>query len=350
MIQQLPNPDNWPQSGSIGVTAGYQRQNTNIFAIQTGLDTTEPFDDGEGILTIPAGGIIECNGVLYKIISDITLPKPDIDTAYWIEVNTDESDLKLVTRPGKWSPEKQGCYTADNNRTLNWVSQGIIDNITEVPVFSESIKGEWNINPKKGWYYIEIASGLGGGDGFDGDNIISGTSPGAAGGGGGIINSNPNSIKKFSIFLEGNNYNIYIGGSANNGDAGDDGQFNSLTGGTGGGGGGGGGGESSSFNNILTKPILPGKGGNGGRVGTNINIGIGGRPGENGGTGFGAVVANVAAGGIGMGLYRGGGGGGGSRSANNTGAGGDGGDGGTSGILKPYGSEGGYCDVYLLSV
>ena len=125
-LKQLPNPDNVPGA----VSTGYQRQNTNMFALQTGIDTTEPYDDGAGVISIPAGGVVEFNGVMFKVIENVTLAKPDIYTAYWVEV-VDNGDatatFNLVTRPGKWNPAKQGCYTENNNRTLNWVSLGDVD-------------------------------------------------------------------------------------------------------------------------------------------------------------------------------------------------------------------------------
>jgi hypothetical protein len=54
----LPNPDNTPGA----VSTGYQRQNTNLFCLYTGLDTTEPFDNGNGTITIPAGGLVGSQG------------------------------------------------------------------------------------------------------------------------------------------------------------------------------------------------------------------------------------------------------------------------------------------------
>jgi hypothetical protein len=114
-LQQLPNPDNVPGA----VTTGYQRQNTNMYAIQTGIDTTEPVDNGNGVITIPTGGIVEVNGVLYKLVSDIVLQKPNTNTCYWIAINTNDdntANAELVTRPGRWNPLKQGCYLNNNNR------------------------------------------------------------------------------------------------------------------------------------------------------------------------------------------------------------------------------------------
>ncbi|MCL2765607.1 MAG: hypothetical protein FWD40_10065, partial [Treponema sp.] len=92
MFEKLLNPDNVPKE----VTSGYQRQNTNIYAIQMGIDTTEPYDNGAGIITIPAGDIVEMNGAMFKIITTITLPKPDPSIAYWIAIS-DNGNASLVT-------------------------------------------------------------------------------------------------------------------------------------------------------------------------------------------------------------------------------------------------------------
>jgi hypothetical protein len=62
-LMSLPNPDNMPGA----ISSDYPRQNTNIFALQTGLDTTEPVDNDNGTITIPAGGLVELNGVIFKL-------------------------------------------------------------------------------------------------------------------------------------------------------------------------------------------------------------------------------------------------------------------------------------------
>jgi hypothetical protein len=184
-FQLLPNPTNIPESAF----TGYQRQNTNIFSLQTGLDTTEPYDNGTDI-TIPEGGIIEVNGSLFKLPSTVTITKPNANTAYWIAVsdNGDETaDISLVTRPGVWNPAKKGSYTTTGARTLNWVSLGIPDNITETPVFSQAVKGTWEQNLQKGWYYANLRSGLGGGNGGNGGNASTGYA--GSGGSGGVATS-----------------------------------------------------------------------------------------------------------------------------------------------------------------
>jgi|GEM_PF-4523298 len=160
-LQQLPNPDN-----VIGaLTTGYQRQNNNIAVIQTGLDTLEPFDNGNGTISVPAGGVIDLNGVMFKLTRDITLTKPSVGTAYWIAVSchTDPqyATLTLVTRPGTWFPDKQGYYRKDGRRTLGWVSLGEVENIeAETPFFvaeaprNDIFTGDIRL-PRKGWCLID---------------------------------------------------------------------------------------------------------------------------------------------------------------------------------------------------
>jgi hypothetical protein len=183
-FQLLPNPTNVPEA----VSTGYQRQNTNMFAIQTGLDTTEPYDDGAGIIEIPAGGIVELNGVMFKLTADIALTKPDANTAYWAAVSDNgdgTANITLVTRPGAWNPAKKGCYTDAGARTLNWVSLGNLDNPTESDIANlPTVKGKYTVNLKKGWYYTGLSSGLGGGNGNSGNNASVYT--GGSGGGGGV--------------------------------------------------------------------------------------------------------------------------------------------------------------------
>ena len=99
-LQIMPNPQNVPNT----VEDSYQLQNVNIAAVQTGLDTTEPYDNGAGIITVPMGGIVEVNGVMFKIASDVTVVKPDAGTACWLEVITSPDNqtasLGAVARPG----------------------------------------------------------------------------------------------------------------------------------------------------------------------------------------------------------------------------------------------------------
>ena len=338
MLQRLPNPDNVPGA----VSSGYQRQNTNMFALQTGLDTTEPYDNGEGVITIPLGGIVDLNGVMYKIAADITVQKPNADTAYWLAVMTNgdgTASVQPVTRPGAWNSAKQGCYLADGRRTLNWVSLGELADAPTVGAewISPRVSGSYFKQFKKGWKYVRMASGLGGGDGADGSGLI---------GGAGGVAIKKNTINRL-IFVHGDkNYLIKVGADGKSGSNG-----NTTAGGGGGGGGGSGGGDETLFDDLLrANAVPPGIGGKGadGRIDGNLlYYGNGGSPGSNGDTlpvSGGGVARGGRSGIIGQGQGGGGGGGGGSGSSN----GAYGGNGGDDGSVMPDGSPGGYCDIYSI--
>jgi hypothetical protein len=338
-FQLLPNPTNIPGA----VSTGYQRQNTNLFVLQTGLDTTEPYDDGSGTITIPMGGLVEINGVLFKLTDDVTFTKPDANTAYWIAV-TDNGDgtagISPVTRPGSYNPAKKGCYTADNARTLNWVSLGTLDNLTETAVFSQSVKGNWNFNLQKSWYYTQLQSGRGNGTG--------GSASGASAGGGGGASQYDAVTKVF--FTDAKNVIINVGGSGGNGGTGSSGGSNCG----GGGGGGSGSGEATEIVGIVeTKSIKPGAGGNGGSGASAGGGGGGGAPGGAGGgsgwtTGGGGGLCGGVGGSSSTYTCPGGRYGGGSAPAAQGNGGGGGGQ-GLNGEDQSDGAAGGYCYIYKLS-
>ncbi|MCL2294481.1 MAG: hypothetical protein FWC36_06430 [Spirochaetes bacterium] len=345
-LQQLPNPDNVPGA----VTTGYQRQNTNMFAIQTGIDTTEPFDDGEGVITIPIGGIVEVNGVLYRITENVTLQKPQANTAYWVAITpvTDgRASATLVTRPGKWDSAKQGCYLADGRRTLNWVSLGELDNIEDFvndsePFFSRERKGTYEVNLKKGWYLVDLASGAGGGNGATAAGTGTNIHLGAAGG----VPVTRRTARKI-VFSNGKQHLAKVGGNGSNGGNGGNGTVQGSNRGGGAGGGGSGSGEESRFDDIATGIVPAGNGGNGRNCSRGPGVGgVGGLLGNNGG----------GRGGLGRGTNGGGGGGGGGSSSCGGGehsigwnvTGGTGGNGGIAGELQPDGSPGGHCRIFTL--
>jgi hypothetical protein len=252
-LQILPNPDNVPGA----VSSGYQRQNTNLFALQTGIDTTEPRDNGNDTITIPAGGIVEVNGSLFSVNSDVTLTKPVSSRAYWIAV-TDGGDglasFSLETRPGIWDSSKKGCYKNNNARTLNWVSLGYIFNSPTSNAYfsSPSVKGKHNIQLPCGWYYTILVSGKGKGDGGN----ASSSSVGSGG-----VSTVAETVT--GIFFIKNTGNIFISIGAD-GENGGNGSLNDLPGTTDeyGGGGGSGGGEKTYIENIIyTDNVSPGKDG-----------------------------------------------------------------------------------------
>ena len=352
MLQQIINPTNVPE----GVTTGYQRQNNNLYILNTGLDTIKPRDNGNGVITIPMGGIIEINGVMFKVNENVTLNKPNINTAYWIEIidNGDSTAVfNLVTRPGEWNYSKQGCYTLNNRRTLNYISLGTLSAIptTGAEYISPTVKGEYHIQLSVGWKYVTMSSGAGSGNGGNGSN--GGINYIGTGGGGGVAST----VKTLSriLFIYNHTNILKIGGNGSNGSSGANGNYgtygsnNDSEGGNGGSGGGSGGGEETTFNNLTTGFVIPGKGGNS-RYG-----GIGGRY-QNGSRGYTQLGGLSADGGnSGLGNLCGGGGGGGSGGefyilgTSTPGAGGTGGNGGNGGDYVSNGSPGGYCNIYSLT-
>ena len=103
-LVQLPNPDNVPGA----VSTGYQRQNVNLLAGQTGLDLTAPYVSGATIV-LPVGGIIDVNGVLYKIEAEAILTPANLTDAWYIylEVGTGTAFTpKLTTNPGTFNAAK----------------------------------------------------------------------------------------------------------------------------------------------------------------------------------------------------------------------------------------------------
>jgi len=329
-MNRINNPSQLPQ----GVVEGYQQQNTNMFAARVGLDTTAPFDNGT-VITVPIGGVVEANGVMYSVASEWSQTKPNADTAYWIVVVPSENGLtasfELVTRPGVWSPGRNGCYFTsgdfNNCRTLNWVSRGTLANMpTANPIFSVTVKGPYTVDSlgQKGWHVVRLGSGLGGGFGGNGDGVT--------GGFGGVANSR--STFDVLIFHDGwKTYQGKIGGNGFNGQSG--GSTPAPIAGSGGGGGGSGGGSETTFESFSSGEIMGGRGGNGGGT----NGGTGGNPGESGGGGGGNGSRRFD-------LFRDGGGGG--RGALAGGTGGGGGNGGRNGFYREDGTPGGFCNIFLL--
>ncbi|MDR2663848.1 MAG: hypothetical protein LBC31_12710 [Treponema sp.] len=335
-FQFLPNPDNIPGK----VSSGYQRQNTNMYALQTGIDTTEPCDNGAGVISIPAGGVVDLNGVMFRLTRDIILNKPSINTAYWVAV-ADNGDgtatASLVTRPGAWSADKLGCYRTDGARTLNYVSLGDLDNpSSEAPEYSSpQQKGIYRIQLPFGWKYAELASGKGNG-------------PGGSYGGYGGTPVIADAVHKIWLHASKGWLEIKIGANGGTG-----GNGRARPGGGGGGGGGSGSGEYSEIRGIIkTRTVKPGAGGN-------ANYQYGGGGGSPGGSsGYAAASDGGMAGGAGSvsisgsyTYYEGGGGkyggGDGHYGGDNSVCGGGGGQ-GLNGCEQPDGTAGGYCDIYRL--
>jgi hypothetical protein len=336
----MRNPDNVPGA----VSSGYQRQNNNLYALQTGMDTTEPYDNGQGVITIPADGVVDLNGVLFKLTADIVLQKSDPDTCYWVAIEDGgqgTASAKLVTRPGAWSPAWQGCYTFDSNmRTLNWVSLGELANLTEEPIFSQNVKGRWEVPLRKGWYYADLASGKGGGD--------------ASGRQGGV--ATVSKTLRFPFFHDGKKpVRVKVGGDGFNG---------GTSPSNGGFGGGSGAGEESEIAGIAkTDRVHAGNSGSGQKEGFPGTGGGGSPNGLGGGYGFGGGGNGASTGGGGgsggsggIDSDRSGGssrygenGGNGAGSTNPAATWGGGGGGGAPGWQRPEGGPGGHCYIYPMA-
>jgi hypothetical protein len=262
-FRQLPNPDNIPGA----VSSGYQRQNTNLYAVQTGLDTCEPYDNGEGVITVPAGGIVEYNGVMFRLNVDMSITKPNPAMAYWLAVTDNEdgfATLEPVTRPGAWNPAKQGCYRADGRRTLNWASLGALSDLVEEPIFSKTVKGSEIIQLPHGWHWAELTSGAGNG-------AASGQTGGTA---------NETKTVNFHFLNQDGLLQVKVGGSGGKGGNGGNGGNGYNGGGKGGGGAGSGGGEETTLTTphgvITTGRVNPGAGAPGGYGASNAGGGGGG--------------------------------------------------------------------------
>jgi hypothetical protein len=272
---KIPNPDNTPGA----VSTGYQQQNTNIFCLQTGLDTTEPFDNDDGTITIPAGGIVEVNGSLFKLTNTVTITKQPLPALVnWLAVldnGNGTATITAVTAPGIWNPAKQGCYRTDGARTLNFVSDGYLGS-TPSQIYSKATKGNASIRLSKGWYYFSLGSGLSSGTPGTGQS-----GAGGAGGGGGTSFSSNQKMK--TIFIEKDTkLTIHVGGSGFDGGNGASGIGSTA----GGGGGAAGPGEATTIIELGldTGEQKPNNGGSGGNANGAL-YGGGGGGGETGGPG-----------------------------------------------------------------
>ena len=279
MLECIKNPDNVPGA----VTTGYQRQNEIAVALMTGFCTINPFDNGNGSIEIPAGGLFEINGKIFAVKEKMTVQKTGRDAANFIAVKDtgDTATVKAVTRPGKFYHEKNGCYLADGSRTLPWVSRGTLASPpsagAEWDVPSSTVK-KHTTHLSKGWKYVELVSGKGGGNGADGTG---GTGNNANAGGAGGTVSTAKTEKAF-FFHEGGEARAELGFDGKNGGKGGNGG-KGLSKGAGGGGGGAGGGEASKFftdtYSLETETVPGGLGG--------INSGGAAVPGGIGGNGEG---------------------------------------------------------------
>jgi hypothetical protein len=298
----LPNPDNIPGA----VSTGYQRQNTNLFAVQTGHDTLNPINNGSSV-TIQAGGLIEVNGSLFKVITNVTLSK-SANSISWVAV-TDNGDgtasFSLSSSQGTWNQAKQGYYLPNGARTSKWDTSGVPSGSGGVLAYSKSTKGSELISLPEGKYRAVLRSGKGNGN--------------ASGASGGVASS----YHEITVYFyhDGNRQlQIRVGGNGFNGGNGG----NGVKGGSPGGGGGSGAGEETEICGIAKTLTIPaGRSNNGCMEGT---PGLGGDGGSNDGLPGTSSSSN--------GYGSGGNGGNGSATSG-------GGGGGGNGFLGGKGGEGG---------
>jgi hypothetical protein len=116
----------WVDDVPGAISTGYQAQNTNMTARTLGLDLTSIEITGANI-TIKAGGVVEKNGVPYLITADKTfevLGSPENRTFY-IElvdgVAVGEQNFAIITDEPVWDSVKNGLYSLEDGRVLNWV-------------------------------------------------------------------------------------------------------------------------------------------------------------------------------------------------------------------------------------
>ena len=117
---------NQPDSIPGAVSTGYTRQNVINEAIRNGIDRTVPYGSDTDEVTLPVGGPVDVNGVLYSITTPATLSGIAADTDYYIYLDGSGDTLTptLTTDPGTFDASKNARYTAGGYRILNWVLRG----------------------------------------------------------------------------------------------------------------------------------------------------------------------------------------------------------------------------------
>jgi hypothetical protein len=114
-FQLLPNPTFIPEA----VSTGYQRQNTNLFAAQTGLDNAIFSTNNNSV--VKAGSVLEYNGALYKILTDIDLTNDINDVLNYYDycfLSFDGEQIEATHNNGDLNPSKFSRYLG-TKRILN---------------------------------------------------------------------------------------------------------------------------------------------------------------------------------------------------------------------------------------
>jgi hypothetical protein len=280
MALVISNPDNVPGE----VTSGYQQQNTVLYASMTGFMNIN-FRNNR----IASGSIFEYLGNLIKVTAD-----EDIQNVYSMNNGffyiyayyREDGTVSFIAKSNapEWNSYKNGYYLNNNgkleralirairdldsnsiigtqmNNILN-NEQGVVPpNNGGIQVYTKNTKGRDTRHFDSGWYRFVIQSGLGLGNGRDGESSLNHNPPNGAGG----VSSISNSINGV-FYHSGGVLLINVGGNGFSGGSGGMQNFGGISaGGVGGGGGSGAGEESyiiSGGQKYEAKAVYPGKGG-----------------------------------------------------------------------------------------
>jgi hypothetical protein len=161
-FHQLPNPTSEPMASS----TGYKRQNILTYAIMMGLDTTAPYVDGNNII-IPAGGIVDFNGVLYALSDTVSLAISDTEKSWFIALtpgsNGNNVTPVLTDDPGQFIPSKNGRYLDTGDRVLEWFYPGDPSGEPDEELLIEYIGAiTTNVTLRRGFYKVIMHGSIGG--------------------------------------------------------------------------------------------------------------------------------------------------------------------------------------------
>jgi hypothetical protein len=382
----IKNPTNIPEA----VSTGYRQQNIVIYASMVGFCNINM--TGFGIIS--AGSVVEINGSLVKsykaeeVLGINSIPNSSLFFVYIVPDNETDSYYEARIDVPEWDTVKSGYYSTDGSRAVirayrdengniggitkmaDILSTDIPPNSGGVLIYTKNVRSFEHLYLEPGYYRYEMASGLGQGNGGNGEVGKTGGSA-SAGGAWGVPTV---AIVKSAVFWSpGCSVAIRVGGSGLPGLEGGDGAGNTYGSGGGGGGSGCGAGEETSISFLSTKFTTgkseSGKGGDGGTA-MRGSGGLGAFGGGSGQDGIDTAGAGFEGkGGVGYGLnftnpgYEDYGGAGGGVGAGNA-QGGDGGSiniweegrafstryPGAPGWLRPMGNiVAGYCRIYSLT-
>jgi len=268
MANIIHNPDNVPQ----GVTTGYQRQNTVLFAGNTGFMNINISPNG----FITSGTVFEMNGVLFRVESDevildfLNQGNNRMFFVYAVPITDEIVNFQASLEIPQWDNLKGGWYNENLGRALIRVftsesgaiwamaqMTGILYSSTPpntggVSVYFKNVKINEIIELPTGWYRYDLVSGLGEGNATNATSTVN-----AAGG-------VPLKFKRLRgvFFHNGGEIIVNVGG---NGFRGGNGTVSSGDSTVRAGAGGSGAGEESyitlnGFDKITTGHIKPGNG------------------------------------------------------------------------------------------